>query len=439
MTNPMTNPRSSTLARADLPTYDAVGIGAGPANLSLAALLRSHSTQRMALFDAAPRSRWHSTLLHPGARMQTSWLKDLVSLVDPTHRLSFLNYLVSEGRLFALLNAQFDFIPRGEYERYLAWASDRIPDIFHGTTVDEVQFVEGEGFLTVSGGRAIARSEHLVLGVGTHPVVPAGLAPLPDSRVFIADHLSLHLDAMKADHHAPVAVIGGGQTGIEAVLRLLGAGFRNIKWLGRRQWFQTIDDSPVANEFYRPAHQQFLQELTRTTRRRLIEEQNPTGDALTPGALRVLYQANYDGLLQHGEFPVTLLPGRDVQGGVMDHDDIVLTATTPESHEEHRVRYAVVAVGRGLAPLPLSDDLRSRMDTDDDGEIIIEQDYSVRWKGMNGHRIYALNRGRFSHGIPDANLTLLPVRAALVMNSMLGREVFAVRDDLSPIRWDVAA
>ncbi len=79
------------------------------------------------------------------------------------------------------------------------------------------------------------------------------------------------------------------------------------------------------------------------------------------------------------------------------------------------------------------------MDTDDDGELIIEQDYSVRWKGMNGHRIYALNRGRFSHGIPDANLTLLPVRAALVMNSMLGREVFAVRDDLSPIRWDVAA
>ena len=57
--------------------------------------------------------------------------------------------------------------------------------------------------------------------------------------------------------------------------------------------------------------------------------------------------------------------------------------------------------------------------------MIVDEDYSVRWKGMNGHRIYAMNRGRFTHGIQDANLTLLPVRAALVLNSMLGREMFA--------------
>ena len=50
-------------------------------------------------------------------------------------------------------------------------------------------------------------------------------------------------------------------------------------------------------------------------------------------------------------------------------------------------------------------------------------------------RIYALNRARLSHGIPDANLTLLPVRAALVLNSILERQLLTVVDDALPVRW----
>jgi lysine N6-hydroxylase len=415
--------------------YDVVGIGAGPANLSLAALMQAHTDCSIALFDRAPSSRWHAGLLHSGARMQTSWIKDLVAMINPTHPLTFLNYLVSEGRLFALLNSQFDFIPRAEYMRYLAWATERIANIHHDTPVDEVDFVEGEGFITVSRGTAITSSEHLVLGVGTRPKLAAAFAGAPADRVFLADHLADHLDSMAADPDAPVAVVGGGQTGIEAVLRLRCAGFRNIHWLGRRNWFMTIDDSPVANDFYRPGHQQFLQTLTGPTRRRLVEEQTPTGDALTPGALRTLYQLNYDGLLELGRFPVTLLPGRDVVAAVERDGDIVLTATTPETSEEHRARYAVIAAGRESAPVPLSDSLRDRLDTDENGEMIVQSDYSVRWKGANGHRIYAMNRARFSHGIPDANLTLLPIRSALVINSILDRQLFTVRDELCPIRW----
>jgi lysine N6-hydroxylase len=419
-------------------TYDVVGIGAGPANLSLAALLQSHTDRSIALFDKASSSRWHTSLLHPGVRMQTSWLKDLVSMVDPTHRLTFLNYLVTEGRLFALLNAQFDFIPRAEYMRYLAWATERIDNVHHDTPVDEVDFVDGQGFVTVSRGRAVATSTHLVLGVGTRSAMPQTFAALPDERVFVADHLGGRLPAMTSEPGSldlPVAVVGGGQTGMEAVLRLRAAGFRNIHWLGRRQWFMTIDDSPAANEFYRPAHQQFLQSLTGPTRRRLVEEETPTGDALTPGALRTLYQLNYDGMLELGRFPITLLPGRDVVGATTDGADVVLTAVTPEKAEQHRARYVVVAVGREPAPVPLSDALRDRLDTDDDGEMVVQSDYSVRWKGTDGHRIYAMNRARLSHGIPDANLTLLPIRSALVINSIVERQLFTVRDELCPVRW----
>jgi lysine N6-hydroxylase len=418
---------------AELPYYHTVGIGAGPANLSLAALFESSTAERIALFDSQPGPSWHNRLLHSGVRMQTSWLKDLVSLVAPRHELTFLNYLVTTGRMYALLNAQFDVIPRQEYVRYLTWAAERLRNFCYGVTVDRISF--DDGFIVYAGGRALARSEHLVIGMGSAPVIPDALAVLPPERSFIADELAERLDAMKTDLDAPVAVVGGGQTGIEATMRLLSQGFTNINWFGRRLWFDTIDDSPAANDVYRPAHLTALQRLSPMTRRQVIERLNPTGDALTPGAMRALYQANYDGMLELGRFPVTLFPARDVVAGRVEGDDIVLRCQTPEKPQEHHARYVVVATGRRNAQVPFDDDLQDRVEVGEDGELMVEPDYSVRWKGMNGHQIYALNRARLNLGLTDANLTLLPVRAAIVLNSMFGRELFQIHDDLCPVNW----
>lgn len=419
---------------ADIPWFHTVGIGAGPANLSLAALFESSTTESIALFDRRPEAGWHDTLLHPGVRMQTSWLKDLVSLVAPRHELTFLNYLVTTGRMFALLNAQFDFIPRQEYVRYLNWASQRLRNVRYGVTIDRISLGSG-GFTVWSAGRPMARSEHLVIGMGSAPAIPSELSGLPSDRAFIADHLSGRLPEMLADRSAPVAVIGGGQTGIEAAMRLIGQGFTDIRWFGRRLWFGTIDDSPCANDVYRPAHVAALQRLSAPTRRQIIKELEPTGDALTPGAMRALYQANYDGLLRDGAFPATLYPGRDVIAGETDGEEIVLHCKTAEKAEIHRVRYAVIATGRQNAPVPFDEDLWSRVEVAEDGELVVEADFSLRWKGMNGHQIYALNRARLSQGLTDANLTLLPVRSAIVLNSMFGREIFPVGDELCPVDW----
>jgi lysine N6-hydroxylase len=419
---------------AEIPTYHTVGVGAGPANLSLAALFESATPETIALFERSPGPWWHNDLLHSGVRMQTSWIKDLVSLVDPRHELTFLNYLVTSGRLFALLNAQFDVIPRQEYVRYLTWAASKLRHVHYGAQIDRISFGQG-GFTVYTAGLPRARSEYLVIGVGSAPVIPEELAGLPPERAFIADELVRRLAAMRADRDAPVAVVGGGQTGIEATMKLLSAGFTDIRWFGRRLWFDTIDDSPCANDVYRPAHMRALQRLSPPTRRRIIKGLDPTGDALTPGAMRGLYQANYDRLLELGRFPVTLHPGRDVTGGQVEADEIVLTCQTPEEREVHRARHVVIATGRASMPIPFDDDLRERIEFDDDGELVIEPDLSVRWKGMNGHQIYALNRARFSHGLTDTNLTLLPVRAALVLNSMFGRELFHIDDELCPVNW----
>jgi lysine N6-hydroxylase len=418
-----------------LPAFHTTAVGAGPANLSLAALMQAHTDETIALFDGRPAPSWHPALMHDGVRMQTSWLKDLVSMVDPTHHLSFMNYLITEGRLFALMNAQFDFIPRAEYERYLTWAASRIRDVHYGVHVERVAFHPEHGFTLHAPDAPVATSRHLVVGVGTRSAMPAGLAGLPGDRRILADHLGARLAGIAATPDAPVAVVGGGQTGLECVLALLRAGCTDVQWFGRHQWFETIDDSPVANDFYRPAHQQFLQQLALPTRRRLVDEQRPTADALTPGGLRTLYQANYDGMLRLGRFPVTLRPGRDVTGGHTEGDDVLLDVTAISGPETYRARKVVVATGRQHVPLPFDDELWKLVETDDAGEPVIEGDYSVRWKAPSEHRIFVLNRSRYTHGIPDANLTLLSVRSAIVLNALFERELFRIEDELCPIAW----
>jgi lysine N6-hydroxylase len=148
-----------------------VGIGAGPANLSLAALFEAVEPDRIALFEGKPGPAWHSGLLFSGVRMRSMWLKDLVTLADPSHRLSFVNYIVSGGRALAFMNAGYcDAMPRLEYVRYLAWAASQMPDIYYGKKIDRVSF--GPPFSLYCGDERVATSEHLAVGVGSVPRMP---------------------------------------------------------------------------------------------------------------------------------------------------------------------------------------------------------------------------------------------------------------------------
>lgn len=68
-------------ARRTVDRFDVVGAGLGPFNLSLAALLAPLSELRARFFEAQPSFRWHCGIMVPGAQLQVSYLKDLVTLV----------------------------------------------------------------------------------------------------------------------------------------------------------------------------------------------------------------------------------------------------------------------------------------------------------------------------------------------------------------------
>ena len=88
--------------------------------------------------------------------------------------------------------------------------------------------------------------------------------------------------------------------------------------------------------------------------------------------MRGLYQANYDRMLELGRFPLRLLPGRDVTSAEFDGSMVELHCQSLEQEEQYQARYVVIATGRENAPVPFDDELRQRVEFNEDGELIVE-------------------------------------------------------------------
>src|SRR5713226_957206 len=165
---------------ADL-TLDAVGVGVGPFNLSLAALL-APTGHNGRFFERSADFQWHPGLLFPEATLQVSYLKDLVTLVDPTSPYSFLAFLRANKRLYRFINRTETRVSRQEFNQYLQWVASRLPNVEFGAEVREVS-LDQQSF-TVQLDRRTLRAKNIVLGTGLVPSIPEWARPHLGNHVF---------------------------------------------------------------------------------------------------------------------------------------------------------------------------------------------------------------------------------------------------------------
>jgi len=93
-----------------------LAIGAGPSNLALAVALEELAPDLAAnslIIERAAAVEWQPGLLLPWVKSQASFIKDLVTLRNPSSEFSFLNYLFTIGRLDDFINMR-SFTPDGE-------------------------------------------------------------------------------------------------------------------------------------------------------------------------------------------------------------------------------------------------------------------------------------------------------------------------------------
>jgi len=416
---------------------DLAGIGVGPFNLSLAALLAKVPDCRARFFERRERFNWHPGMMLPGTQMQTSYLKDLVTPIDPSNPYSFLAYLVQKGRFYRFVNADYPRVRRLEFADYLRWAAEQLPGLQFGDGIEHIRFSDGGFRLRCESGKELA-ARHLAVATGMRPHLPTWI------ERYVGEHCLHSHGYVGSDFSVAgkrVAIIGGGQSGAEIFLDLM-AGNRGkaeeIVWISRRPNLEPLDETAFTNEYFTPDYVRQFHALPEARKLPIVASHKLTGDGVSPATLQVLSQYLYDGdFLNRDTTPYAILPYREVHLAGRDKGAYHLHMRNGFNRSDESVTVDRIVLATGyryqlpdcLAPL------LERLDLDREGLPRLTEDYRLPWDGPARHRIYMLNAGRNSHGVADAQLSLAAWRSAVIINSLLDRPVYKVDPFPAPMLW----
>lgn len=426
---------------SDRPILDLAGLGAGPFNLSIAALADSRLPGLATRFFERRRElSWHPGLMLPDTHLQTGFLKDLVTAVAPDSRHSFLNYLVSHRRFYRFLNAELGTVSRAEFSDYLRWVGKRLDNVELGSAVREVDIDERGFRLHTDAGQYRAR--HLCLGTGKTPWLP-GFAETHRGPQCL--HAAEIANARHSFAGRRVVIVGGGQSGADIFLNALRGHWgqpRELHWISRRRNFEPLDETAFTNEYFTPDYTSGFHGLPREVRECEVAAQKLASDGITPTALQALYRELYHRFDVLGEPRwARLLPHRSAMALERHGPGFRLTAEHGLSGEREAFDADVVIFATGfhsrlpacLAPLA------ERLERDAHGELVLGPHFEAYWDGPADHRLYAVNAGRHNHGIAEPQLSLMAWRSATILNHIAEHEAFDLADSDGPIAWQPLA
>ncbi|MEV7382682.1 lysine N(6)-hydroxylase/L-ornithine N(5)-oxygenase family protein [Streptomyces lydicus] len=412
---------------------DVLGIGIGPFNLSTAALLPKDGVTARFL-DAKDSFDWHPGLLFRNATLQSPFLKDCVTLVDPTSEYSFLNYLSRSRRLNRFVVADHPNVMRREFNEYFKWICRSLDTLRFGTGVASLTF-DGESFVAGTN-RGEYRAKDVVLGVGRAPFVPEGArAHLGETVFHGSEYLLRDIDPTGKR----VAVIGGGQTGAEIFDDLISDDSRlpsQVTWVTRRGNFAPFDESPFANELYVPGYTRYFHAQSPAERQRLLPMQKLSSDAILQPLLEGIYRRLYEtDFLHDSRLDYRMLVDRQFTRVSPKADGWVLTMEGPHGVEAVEADIVILATGFSNGVPAVLDQLADRLVLDEDGRCVVNEDFSLRWDGPADHRIFAHNMSLHTHGWIDPNFAGMAWRSGVIVNSLTGRYLYDVDVDGTTVDW----
>ncbi|OII69342.1 ornithine monooxygenase [Streptomyces sp. CC77] len=413
---------------------DVLGVGFGPANLSLAIALQEDLPQKNAFFlEAAPDPVWQGGLLLDGSNMQNHPNRDLVTLRNPRSRYSFLNYLFEQGRLIEHLNLPMEFPLRKEYAQYIDWATRQFrPQVAFGTRATDIAVAETDGaaeYVVTCADGTQHRARSLVVGTGRTPYVPGPFASLDTPQVC---HLTRYLPTVRELTEPPrsIAVVGGSQSAVEITLDLARR-FPQAKIVNyvRKFGLRLKDTSPFSEEGFFPSFTDYYYQADRASKNELDAYMRPTNYSSTDAdVLHHLYALMYEQRLD-GDQRVFVRGNSEIRTAEPDGDGVRLEVEeihTKDVSTEH-VDLVVLATGfRDLGPgrhqeayPELLAGVIDRFQFDDDGYLVVEPDYRLRPRTDGTPPLFLNGLCESSHGIGDAgSFSLLSLRAATILNGL---------------------
>ena len=410
-------------------------IGAGPSNLSVAALCYNLKQLEITLFEKSKSVDWHPGLMFPDARIQVSYLKDLVTPVDPTNPYSFLNYLCSTERFYKFVSANYHRITRREFRDYLVWVGNQLPNIKASTEVDQITH-SGQEFELFSSGRKLATATDISIGVGQTPSIPDACLSL--SEVYEL-HSSNFLSKNPTIEGKEVVIIGSGQSGAEIFLEVATGSFgrpKSIFWITRSERFMPIDETALTNEIFTPRYTEYFWALSSRERKEKNINLRFASDGISPDTMQQIYRCLYRHHLQNdAPFPIKLITEHELMD-VRGHAEPYRLTLRNKQGQVSIIPTNKLVLATGYETkfptclLPLQDQLVQEGDFPS-----VQSDYSLVWKANRKGKIFVSNFARHTHGVADPNLSLMARRSSTIVNSLVGEKVYPDPSEVPLIDW----
>jgi lysine N6-hydroxylase len=411
--------------------HDVVGVGIGPFNLGLAALLDGVHDIDARFLDAKPQFAWHPGLMLDEAEVQVPFLADLVTLADPTSPYSFLSYLHARGRLYRFYFHERLHVLRREFDAYYRWVSEQLAGCRFGARVEAVRPAPAGGWSVHVADGTEYRARAVVLGIGGVPVVPGCVrALLGDDVVHTADYGPARARALRA---ARVTVIGSGQSAAEVVADLLDHGAGGVDWFTRSAGFLPMEYSKLGLEHFSPDYAAHFHGLSEERRDALRAGQDllykGISAATSARIFDTLYARSIDGAdpdVRYGARCELRELARTSGGAlalVLHHLDEEVTFT-------HETDMLVLGTGYRDAPMPIPG-LADLAVLDGHGRPVVESDFRVRLRDGAGGRdrlLFVQNAELHTHGVGAPDLGLGAHRNAVIVNALCEREVYPLRE-----------
>lgn len=424
--------------------HDLLGIGFGPSNLALAIAVDEHNARvapedriRARFLERQPSFGWHRGMLIDDATMQVSFLKDLVTMRNPTSDFSFLCFLRERGRLVDFLNAKTLFPLRIEFHEYFEWAAARVGHLVDYaaevvavepvTTPDgEVRWFDVTSRVPGAPERTIVhRARNISVAVGLEPHLPPGTEL--SHRIWHNSELVPRVGELAASGSEVnrVLVLGAGQSAAEAV-DYLHRSFpeAEICAVFAKYGYTPADDSPFANRIFDPEAVDVYFRAAPEVKQSLHEYHRSTNYSVVDmDLIESLYATMYREKVQ-GQERLRLRNVSRIRDVHESDDRLDVTVEYLPTAEREVLSADLLVHATGYRPRDLDAFLGKAAKLclrDDKDAVRVGRDHRIEVAPEVSAGIYLQGGTEHTHGLTSTLLSTTAVRSGEILDSLLGR------------------
>lgn len=417
--------------------HDILGVGIGPFGLGLAALSEPLDDVDAVFLDQRPEFRWHPGMMLEGSTIQVPFLADLVTMADPTSPYSFLNFLKERRRLYPFYIRESFYPLRAEFDEYCRWVAAQLDSLRWNRRV--VSVTREDGVYTAlaevadDSGSVVAtetyRARHLVLGVGTQPVLPPALQGLGGGAgplIHTADYLENREALLES---GAITIVGSGQSAAEIYRDLIDdAEDRGVRldWVTRSPRFFPMEYTKLTLEMTSPEYTDHFRALPDELRERVGREQRTLYKGISADLVDDIHDTLYR--LSRG--------GRQLLTNLISEAELETAQIDPISGEyllgfrhtaldktfTRRSGSVVAATGYKSQVPDFLEPLGGEVHLDSRGRLDVSRHYTINDEGT----IHVLNGEEHTHGVTAPDLGFGPWRASVVLAAVTGREAYPI-------------